>query len=86
MCAQPVTVKLRFAWKRPLIYPKADGPGLPLLAGSVRLDPHPTAVVCVMPPQLSAGAAPPSRRSDLTLLRDLQDIVDLDAEVPLSFS
>lgn len=52
------------------------------MAGSVSLDPYLTAVVRVLPPQPSAGAAPPSRRSDLGLLRDLQGIVDLDAEVP----
>lgn len=35
-----------------------------------------------MPPQPSAGPAPPSRRSDLGLPRDIQGIVDLDAEIP----
>lgn len=35
-----------------------------------------------MPSQSSPEAAPPSTRSDLGLLRDLQGIVDLDAKVP----
>jgi hypothetical protein len=60
---------------------QADVRGGPLLAVSVSLDPHLTAVVRVMPPQSSSGAHP-ARRSDLGLLRDLQGIVDLDAEVP----
>ena len=35
-----------------------------------------------MPPQPPDGAAPPSKRSDLGLFRDLQRIVYLNAKVP----
>lgn len=52
-----------------------------VVAGSVNLTMRQAAVVRVWPPRLSAEAARTSKRSDLGLLRDLQGIVDLNAEV-----
>ena len=63
---------------------EAAGRERQLVAGSANLTMRQAAVVRVWPPRLSAEAARTSNRSDLGLLRDLQGIVDLDAEIPHS--